>query len=181
MKKWIIIGAIILISVIIWQIDADDRTLLNISSIIGSIASLCGVIIAISEISSIKKISEITQNTIAETRSKLIQRISISDISKARNFIKQSQDYIRKNEYELAYLRLDDLRPLLEQFHHINEFTKLQEYENYRILLKNMNVSIVSIRDYKGKKEINTSKINKNLDEILAVLIKFENHLKYED
>lgn len=156
----------------------DGRSLLEIISAVGSIASLFGLIIAILQIQSVKVISVATQRAVADTKAQLVQNISISDLAQAIKLIEQIQEYLGYSKFELAYVRLQDLRVLLIQFvaaHSIEEYER-EEYEN---LLKDIGIHSVNLYDavYKDK-VIRVSGINKTLHKALEILIASENQLK---
>jgi hypothetical protein len=156
----------------------DGRSLLEIISAVGSIASLFGLIIAILQIQSVKDITVATQRAVADTKAQLIQNISISDLAQAIKLIEHIQEYLGNSKLELAYVRLQDLRVLLIQFvasHSIEE----EEREEYKSLLKDIGIHSVNLYDavYK-EKVIRVSGINKTLQNAAEILIAAENQLR---
>ena len=74
------------------------------------------MVIALHQIKAIKTITQETQNALNETRSQLLSNFSVSDLSKACQVIQEIQDFVRKDRFEVAHLRTQDLKTLLVEF-----------------------------------------------------------------
>jgi len=99
------IGGIAISAILALKLAREGKSLSDIVSTVGSVASFFGLIIALLQIKSVKEITETTQRAIAETREQLIVNISISELAKAIKLIEQIQTYLRYNEFHLAHTR----------------------------------------------------------------------------
>jgi hypothetical protein len=146
----------------------QGKGIAEIVSAVGSVASFFGLIIAILQIASLKQISEATERTIRQTRAELVSAVSISDVSKAIKLIEQVQTLLGNNKFELAHLRLQDLRTLLLQFGSNLEVRRQPDYER---LLTNVGVHTVNLYGaiFKGKK-VDITIINQTLTKHSATL-----------
>ena len=96
----------------------DDQNPYTIASLIGSVASLFALVIAIIQIVSIKRISEATNKAVEETKDKIIHAISVSDVSKAIKLIEEVHRTYGHDNYIPVYC-LD----YLSQEKHIDDQT----------------------------------------------------------
>jgi DNA-binding protein len=159
----------------------QGQGLYEIVSAVGSVASLFGLAIAIVQLSSLKEISQETKRAVQETQDKLVQNISIADVSKAIKMIEQIQMHVGLKRYESAHLRLQDLKSLLIQFKQNSQFSKIAVESNYDDLYSDLIIHTLNIYDlvFLAGKELNSSVLNKTLENIGAILVSFENQLKF--
>lgn len=96
--KWlIIVMAIGLIFVLFsfWVLTPKNQiSIFNFSSILGTYITLCGFIIAIIQISSLKSTSIATKDAIQDTRNDIKRITTVADISKYVTIIRQIKEYI---------------------------------------------------------------------------------------
>lgn len=152
----------------------------EIVSAVGSIASFFGLIIALLQIKSVKEITTATQRAIAETRAQLIINISISELAKAVKLIEQIQTYFGYGKYDLAYIRLQDLRILLVQFGGNEQFLATTGRNSYEDLLQNIGIHLVNLYDAVFREKIiRIAIVNQTLEKAVGVLVSFENELKF--
>ena len=175
------IAGIIVCGGISVRLQQQGKSLYDIISSVGSIASLFGLAIAIVQISSLKRISAETRKAVQDTKAELVQSISISDISKAIKIIEQVQMYAGHKHYESAHLRMQDLRVLLIQFQGNTQLVKVADENDFQSLLTDLSIHILNMYEavYLQGKEIEISTVNKTLESITAVLVSLENALKY--
>ena len=177
----VFIGVLLAI-ILVWRLPAAERNLINVTALVGSIASAFGLLIAVLQILSLKKITEATQEAVQETKDKLRRVISLSDVSRAIKLIEEIQNYASEEKYQLARLRLQDLRSLLLQFSGNADFGEIVEPELYERFLEDVNLSVVNLYDIMvgRKKRFDHSKLNQTLEKIVTILIQLENKLKFE-
>lgn len=154
---------------------------LDIFSAVGSVASLFGLAIAIIQIDSVKKTTEATKFAVEETRKQLLINISIADVARAIKLIEQIQVQIGGKKYELAHLRMQDLRASLLQFRGHERFKESTVDADFNAILKNVSIHIINLFNaiYTKEKDINIAVINQTLEDTAKVLVTFEDHLKF--
>ena len=88
-------------------------------SLIGNLASIVGIIFAIYQILKIKSNSELTKIAVEDTRRDIERIFSIADLTKSNEAIKLIQDSIATAKYEIALLRLQELKLMIIEFKEI--------------------------------------------------------------
>jgi hypothetical protein len=163
------------------KLQKEGKNIYEIVSAVGSVASFFGLAIAILQITSLKKITEATNLAVEETKAGLIQSISISDVSKAIRLIEQIQMYAGHKKFESAHLRLQDLRILLIQFKGNAHFVGLNGKDKYDNLLADVGIHISNLYNtiFMKEKSINVAVLNQTLEDVGAILVTFENQLKF--
>ncbi len=177
----ILIG-LIGVFVIISSLQAEEKSIVNIVNIVGTVFSIVAFIIAIIQLNSIKKISIITNSTIEETKNKLKNSFSISDVSRGIKIIQEIQNYMSTDKYELARMRLQDLKPILIQLEQSVEFVSIfDSKDSYENSVLEIEVNISNFYDViQGKRKINIGKLKLTLEKLSSVLIKYEQKLKFK-
>ncbi len=177
----IILIGILITAILIVNLDTYEQSFINIVSIIGSVASVFGLIVAIIQIASIKKISEITSQAVQETKAKLVDKLSIADISKAEKLAREIQMFLRDEKYESAYLRLTDLKSSLLQFQASVSIKDYLQPKKYNKLVEQIQIDIVNLSDLlRGvPKDVDFSQVNNHLEQLVTVLSQFENAVKF--
>ena len=174
---------IILTLLFISKIKETDRTLINILSIIGTMASLFGLTIAFIQIVALKEISVVTQRTIHDTKDKLMLGISISDVTEAIMLVREIESYIGDQKFEIARLKLVDLREKVIQFKSSKEFTIIVQTERIKEIIELLNnqIAILYVIVYSEEEELkyNSESLNGPLQEISTHLSDFRNQIKY--
>lgn len=100
-------------------IIANSNRLMAYLSLIGNIASIAGILFAVYQILKIKSNSELTKIAIEETRHDIERIFSIADLTKSNEAIKLIQDSIATTKYEIALLRLQELKLMIIEFKEI--------------------------------------------------------------
>jgi hypothetical protein len=157
----------------------QGRTLPEILAIVGSVASLFGLLIAIMQILAVKKVADATHAAVNETRARLVSRISLADVAKATRIVEQIMTHLMNKKLELAHLRLQDLREMLMQFR-AGSFLNGETTAQYDQLLTNVGIHSENLFSaiYKDK-SIDVRVINHTLQCIVEILVKAENELTY--
>ncbi len=177
---FLIIGGIIVCGALAVKLWREGNSPSQIVSAVGDVASFFGLIIAILQIKSVKEITEATQRAISETKAHLITNLSISDLSKAIKLIEQIQLYLGHRNYELADVRLQDLRIILLQFGGNAVFLNYVGREDYDSLMKNIGIHRINLHDAIFKQKIiNTTVINRTLENAINILVAVETELKF--
>lgn len=96
-----------------------NNHLITYLSLSGSIASIVGILFAIYQILKIKSNSELTKIAIEDTRHDIERILSIADLTKSNEAIKLIQDSIAMAKYEIALLRLQELKLMIIEFKEI--------------------------------------------------------------
>jgi hypothetical protein len=179
---WIILGGILISAILFYILHVENKLdIISGIGVVGSIASLVGILIAYLQILSVKRITESTNLAIDTTLNELMKSFSISDLSKAIKLIQEIQSLIRAEKQESALLRMQDLKSILIQIKHIKILDGKYESEDYKSLNTNLNIDISNINLFliKQKTGISFPKICENLELITTFFTELENNLKY--
>lgn len=179
----IIAGLLLTIYFVGFKLTDSEKTTINILSVIGTIASSFGLAIALVQIIALKEISVITQSTIRDTKEKLILAISISDVTEAIKLIAEIDSFIGNQKYEIARLKIVDLREKLIQFKSSQEFQLIVEDNKIQEIIGMLNTQISFIYSVIFSEEeikYNPEEITNQLQEIATHLTDFRNKIKYQ-
>lgn len=163
-----------------------EKKFINIISLFGSLASFFGLLIAYIQIISLKQTTEITQDAITQTKEKIILKISLSDVEIALSYIKEIEDSLGSNNYDLSRARFSDLKEKILQFKKYEEFIKILSKEQIDAIVDSLDSHIKDIlykiysddeQDIEKKEEI--IEIFKELQTLSNKLIEFKNNIKF--
>lgn len=145
-----------------------DRTLINILSIIGTIASLVGLGINYIQLREVKNISEANNKVIKETKESINYVLLLSDSGSVSHLIGDVQGYLREDKLELALVKMKDLKKYLISFKHLEKFKKNNSNSKISSNLTNLSTHINNISDNLSIKatniKIDISTINRDLE-----------------
>jgi hypothetical protein len=167
---------------LVGKLYESGRDAYSIISAVGSTASFFALFIAILQIIYLRRVSLAIKEAVDETKRKLVVAISLSDVARATKLIEEVQSHAGSQKYEVARLRLQDLRALLVQFGRAESLKEIRAAEEYEQHLIDVNIDISNLYSVMiGKrKNFKVLKMNENLEGIATILMKFENFLKYE-
>jgi hypothetical protein len=161
--------------------DQKDQNMINGITVLGTYLSLLGIVISYFQIKSVKDINEKTKTAIEESLQRLNQLVVVADLSKAIKIIDEIQQYIVHEYYQIALIRMKDLKSILIQAKHNEEANKLIEYESFCINLNELIVDIKNMHEFTTgykKTSLNFSKIANHLEDLSTTLTAFEHKLK---
>lgn len=119
----------------IFFVEPEQRTLINVLSVVGSVASLFGIAIAVLQTWSARLTAETTKQLVQETRNAVLTRLAGNEVIKAVQFIREIQTHLHARKVELALLRCRDLKAFLIEFRINNTLAAFnQPLKNERLL-----------------------------------------------
>jgi hypothetical protein len=171
--------AAILVCAVLWiKLARDGKSLSEIISAVGSVASVVALIIAIAQIIAVKKTGLATQQAVEQTKNQLLLNISISDLSKAIKLTEQIQTYLGSTKFEIAHLKLQELRILLVHFKGSALFVNQTDLVQYTELLREIGIHIVNLYNAVFRaKLIQIGSVNKTLENVIETLVAVEHKL----
>lgn len=178
----IIVGLALTFYILLFKLTTAERTTINIISVIGTMASLFGLAIAFIQIIALKEISVITQNTISDTKNKLMLGISISDVTEALSLVSEIDSFIGNQKYEIARLKIMDLREKLIQFKSSEEFKLIVQEVRIKEIIETLNLQISILYNVVFSEielKFNSEDVNSQLQEVATYLTDFKNKIKY--
>lgn len=95
----IIITALLIIRLVLWQYDPGTEIYVVIS-LIGSVASTGGLLIAIIQIIELRKTTEATQAAVTSTEKKLLIMRAIESATNCFNQMNQIDEYLKTNNID---------------------------------------------------------------------------------
>ena len=171
--------AAILACAVLWiKLARDGKPLTETISAVGSVASVIALIIAIVQIIAVKKTAVATQQAVEQTKNQLLLNTSISDLSKAIKLTEQIQTYLGSTKFEIAHLKLQELRILLVQFKGSALFVNQTDPVRYSSLLKEIGIHIINLYNAVFRaKVIQIASVNKTLENVIETLVAVEQKL----
>lgn len=180
-KIWVGLIFLVLLALIIWLYHiytmGDQRTIFNLATLLGFYVSIYGLAVALWQIFALQNQAEQVQKTITETRTKIDHILSLSDCAKSIGTIRTIKENINNGKYELAMLRLCEVKDFMMRIKYVSNITyneeELNKLINMTILhLNNLNKQINKIKD------IDKIVFCRDLENIASVLINLEYQLK---
>ena len=180
-KIWVGLIFLVLLDLIIWLYHiytmGDQRTIFNLATLLGFYVSIYGLAVALWQIFALQNQAEQAQKTITETRTKIDHILSLSDCAKSIGTIRTIKENINNGKYELAMLRLCEVKDFMMRIKYVSNITyneeELSRLINMTILhLNNLNKQINKIKD------IDKIVFCRDLENIASVLINLEYQLK---
>jgi hypothetical protein len=147
----------------------------------GSVASLFGLIIIAIEVLSLRGVAESTRQAVEGTQAEIAASISLADISRALRSIEQVQSFARDGKYELAHMRLQDVRDLLVRLRDNPRFSPSLKPKQFRELLSSVGAELSGLYDsaYDSTTEFDSRRLYQNMERLVIVLVSFENQLRF--
>jgi hypothetical protein len=139
------------------------------------------LIIAILEILMVRNITESSNEAVKIALVRISEIFSISDISKGIKIAYDIQKYLRSTSYIIAHLRMQDLKSIVIPLKNDNRFKDLEVAKKLPDMFSTLSIDINNIDLFvneKKKQTLDISKINSNLEELVSILLEFENHIK---
>jgi len=179
---WSLVLGLIGTALVLLFIPSEKRDLMTYVGVIGTFASVFGVIFALFQILSIKKTTSAIQAEVNKSAHRYNTLFSVSDLGKSKKVIEEIQLYIQNDNYHGSILRLKDLKETLIQNRFNADLKKWTETKEYKNLLVNIGINLNTLNDYfLGLKDatLNKALIINDLENIRTKIIEFENELKF--
>lgn len=163
-----------------WFLPNDEKTYINIVSIIGFIFSILGLLIAFFQIASVKQIAEDTHEEVTKHIILNNKLLMISDLSSKAAMVNEIQSYLRDNKIEICILRMKDLKISLNSIKNQEQYSTLFAKKKFNDVFLTFNIDLNNIHDlYLNEKyKIDKPLIIKNLEELSTLLLSVEVKLK---
>lgn len=158
-------------------VPLEQLTIFNLATLLGFYVSIYGLAVALWQIIALQNITISTQLAVKQTREKVEQILSISDLSKIVTIIRIIEEYINSDKFELAKLRLCDVKDFMMRVEFIGKIEF--DVEEFGRLKKRVEIDLNSI----DKQLSNKAKLDKiifcqDMEEIASMLSRIENQLK---
>lgn len=112
-----ILGFIIVLAVCLILHNVDSCKYDGIVSIVGSVASFAGILVAVGQIHSVKSRAEEINNNLDKTMTQIEDLNIFADINKHSQFVNEVEEYIRSGKYEQALITYKELKDRLNQLY----------------------------------------------------------------
>lgn len=139
-------------------------------SIIGTNVSLIGFCFTLYQIRQIRSESSVIASTVEETRNKLFDLNKYGDLSKAVKIIQEIQSHTRGQKYEIAVMRLQDLKIIIGNLKVTNEHGSESTMDSH---IESINFTIYDLEkeiESKGGK-LRIAKLNSTLETMMDMLV----------
>lgn len=160
-----------------------NNHLITYLSLAGSIASIVGILFAIYQILKIKSNTEITRISVERTRHDIERIFSIADITKSNETIKLIQDSIATAKYEIALIRLQELKLMIIEFKEI----PLLDVGNFKSriseLIITLGIDIISLHNcvISSDTRFRPKVVLEHLETVSEMLTEIKAKLKYSN
>jgi hypothetical protein len=158
-----------------------DKSVLDIWSAIGTLTSIVGLAIVLVQIGALRRVSEATVTAIHQTQAEIRAAVSLADTTRTIKMIEQVQTYAGDKKYELARLRLQDVRAHL--IHLRQTHTALANDDRLQLdsFLEAIGLDLAALYtvSYSPDKVLNPSKMSKSLENAVGLLTRIEAQLKF--
>jgi hypothetical protein len=107
------IGCLLLLFLFIWLHHKSDGKADSIISIIGTVASLCGIVEALWQIHSLKSRTKAVQDALNNARDEMSNLTIFAELNKHSQFVNEIQNYVRMEQFSEALITYKDLKEKL--------------------------------------------------------------------
>lgn len=158
-------------------IPQEQQTIFNLATLLGFYVSIYGLAVALWQIFALQNITISTQLTVKQTREKMEQILSISDLSKIVTIVRVIEEYINSEKYELAKLRLCDVKDFMMRVEFIGKIEF--DIEKFEQLKKRVEIGLNNLdNQISNKRELDKVIFCQDMEEIASMLSRIENQLK---
>lgn len=186
--KWVFFSfvCVLCMGLCLW-LSFRYENLVNIISIVGSIASLAGIMVAIYQVWELKSRTKAIEASLNYAKEKLADITIFSDINTHSQIIKEIQVYIRSQKHEAALLTYRDFKEkLCKLLGYIEERAEMVDlYEELRRMVGNAGLDVNNLNrlvmQTSEKLFIDEAKMVENLEEIKTFLDKTSGKLSREN
>lgn len=143
------------------------QAVLDAISVGGSVLSLVGLGIAISQIVKTRKAADAAAAAARETQARIANAVILADLSTSTRSVEEVKEFIRSRKYEPALLRVSDLNHMVIQLQHLASSSTPPDW-TIREMLTNLSVlrDLLEQRLSDDATEVDTAKVNAELSRI---------------
>jgi hypothetical protein len=148
----------------------------------GSLASFVGLTVVALQLAAVRKASLAAASAAGETRESLTKLLALADVSKTIKLVEQIQNDVGAKKYEIARIRMQDVRANMVQFQPRAVSLGAEDVAAFERCLINVGLDLANLYDaaFETGKPINASTLSRNLEEVVAVLLRVERHIKLQ-
>ena len=176
---WWISLAIVVVSVVVaWIANYNSKE--TITALVDVTLTTIALLVAILEIAMVRSISEESRTAVHHAVNRLNEIFSVADITHGIRLSYDIQKYLQSGNNIAAHIRLQDLKQIViplkndKRFHGLESSKKLNDsVASLAIDINNLNSNIIT-----SKKGLDVVKINENLENLVTILIEYDNHIK---
>lgn len=155
----------------------EQHTFVNYSTIIGLYISICAFVITVWQVWGIKDRTESIQSAVVATQNKIQYIFSVADIAKTISTIRAIKDDIDNERFDVARVRLCDVKDLLESLDYMENIT-LDRKELNRVRTNTL-INLSSIdKQIRNTQELDRVTFNKDMEEVATLLNGVNSQLK---
>lgn len=154
----------------------------SISSLIGTIITILGFWLTVSQLKTVEQIATETQTKVDEAvglvKNRIKEILSVSECVAAQQTVNEIEKYVSANKFELAVLRLKEIQKALIGIF-CDEELKSKTSITLDILMKNIGLDITNLStNISTPNQVNVKDIFPHLRDASVVFIEIENYLK---
>ena len=160
--------------------NLEPKDWLNvILAIIGILVSGIGLIIAIHQISRMRKTSEAVQIEVKAAQKKIRQTLDSNEIGRAVKNLEQAIEFVGRDKYEHALTKMMDVKSMIENEDIIKTFLTPSNLSDFEYHKRRFNESFKTIAtDIKYPNNIDRRMVQNSLTDIHNDFLQIENKIK---
>lgn len=154
----------------------------SISSLIGTIITILGFWLTVSQLKTVEQIATDTQTKVDEAvglvKNRIKEILSVSECVAAQQTVNEIEKYVSDNKFELAVLKLKEIQKALIGIFRDEEL-KSKTSITLDLLMKNIGLDITNLyTNISTPNQVNVKDIFLHLRDASVVFIEIENYLK---
>jgi hypothetical protein len=159
----------------------ESWNLINGINLISALISVFGLFFSIYNILKLINLTNETKKEIERSLSRLSKAISTSDLATYIQIIQQCQGYVAKNNYDLALLRLQDIKRTLIKIKNISIVKDKDDDFESLITIVTEYITLISESKNNDKRTLNSKIVNSNLEKIVTLFSNLEDNIKFDN
>ncbi len=171
--------AVILFIIFFFILPQNQRSFINILSIIGFLLSVLGITIAYFQILSIKAITKQTQIEVIHNIRLNNNILMLSDLSRKAAMVNEIQGFLREGKIEICIIRMQDLKIILNSLKNQEYYSTLFSKKDFKTVFEDFNIDLDNFqKHFINQSQLDKSKIITNLEKLSTLLLGLEIKLK---
>lgn len=155
----------------------EYKQVFNLVTLIGGYISAYGLFVTILQIFALQNITQSTQTAVKETRERVEQILSVADLAKTVAILRIIEEYVNNDKYELAKLRLCDVKDVMMRIEFIEKINL--DKEEFNKLRNRVEIGLNNLDKQIGDKcAIEKDVFCKDMEEVATMLGRLESQLK---
>lgn len=175
-----VIFVFIAICTLYYVYNEDKSTIVAYISVVGSIASIYAIIIAVMELKTVKQSAEATKKAVEQKMENVNQLLTFAEVEKHLQICSSINVSLKTNQYEAVALKLEELKKILLEIKN-NRSISDKDTAKIQSLVMKLGSDITAVRDKWSKiNDFDSTLLLTHVNEVSTCLQDISTKLKHK-